>query len=1032
MKTNRLLLLLPTLLFCMGLSAQVCPGKIVSGVKNSTETMGPFNKKQQKNSSEHKVIDLQIRPSQKSEQLKQRAKAKKSAHKTLAPLRKQQFNKNVPAQLEIKTDPRTGMPTFISGKNGQSNDQISAKKAAAANWLTELAPILCLENPSEELYIQSENQDDLGFYHIKYQQQYQGIDIYGAEIIVHHAPNADIKLNGRSQPTPYIDVNPSVSKENAKQAVEAHLQSLGKLVEMTDEQKLMYDNYDGPFGDLVIYPSEESFGAFKLLWQLTARPNFIERYEYFVDAQSGEIYDYYDNTCSIGAETASATDLNGVSRSFNTYLYQGNYYMYDASRAMYSGPVDGLPMAGDGGIETLDFQNNSINNPTFADISTPNNSWNNPKAVSAHYHSGVCYEYFRQTHNRSSINGQGGDIISFINVAEQGGGNMDNAFWNGQYMFYGNGGNAFFPLAGALDVAGHEMSHGVIQATANLTYQGESGAINESMADVFGVLIDWGDWKLGEDIVKTNVFPSGALRDMQNPHNGGNQFGDVGWQPEHVNEQYNGSQDNGGVHFNSGIPNKAFYLIASQLGKSKSERIYYRALTQYLTKSSQFTDLRVAVIEAAEDLNDISAADVGVIENAFAAVGIGQGSSSPNDYQEDIEENEGEEFILFVDANDNDPNTIYLTNPQASGFTALTQTAPNRKPSVTDDGSAVYFVGTDNNIYEINITGSDPVQTPLTDDGSWDNCAVSKDGTLLAAITTQVDTSIYVFELAQGTGEKFTLYNPTTATGGLTTAGVLYADVLEWAYNGEDIIYDSFNRVSSVTGEDLEYWDMGVITVWNTSSDNYSEGNIEKVFSNLPEGVSTGNPTFSKNSPYIFAFDYFDFENNEVALLGANFETGEVGTIVEQPGLAYASYSSDDSRIVYTAANAQGVNEVRVVTLNSDKISSSASSSSLIDAARWPVWFTQGDRVLTSVDELEITQDLSIYPNPVNEFFQLNVELEEKMLLSVYNLNGQKVIERSMTPGQSREINVASLSSGQYLLQLTGENTQLTGRLIKN
>jgi len=404
---------------------------------------------------------------------------------------------------------------------------------------------------------------------------------------------------------------------------------------------------------------------------------------------------------------------------------------------------------------------------------------------------------------------------------------------------------------------------------------------------------------------------------------------------------------------------------------------------------------------------------------------------TPNDYQEDIEENEGDEFVLFVDANDNDPNTIYLTNPQVSGFTAVTQTAPNRKPSVTDDGSAVYFVGTDNNIYEVVISGSTPVQNSLTDDGSWDNCAVSKDGTLLAAISTQVDTSIYVFELTAGTGEKFTLYNPTTASGGVTTAGVLYADVLEWAYNGEDIIYDAFNRVNSVTGEDLEYWDMGVITVWNTSSDNYSTGNIEKVFSNLPEGVSTGNPTFSKNSPYIFAFDYFDFENNEVALLGANFETGAVGTIVEQPNLSYASYSSDDSKIVYTSENSQGVSEVRVIDLNSDKISASASSSSLIDAARWPVWFTQGERVLTSIEELTATETLSIYPNPVNDQFQLVVNLEGTMLLSVYNLNGQKVLEKTLAPGENPQINASTWSGGQYLLQLTGKNKQLVGRLIK-
>jgi Zn-dependent metalloprotease len=91
-----------------------------------------------------------------------------------------------------------------------------------------------------------------------------------------------------------------------------------------------------------------------------------------------------------------------------------------------------------------------------------------------------------------------------INVADDDGSSMGNAFWNGQAMFYGNGDGAFQPLARGLDVAGHEMSHGVIQSTANLEYQGESGALNESFADVFGVLIDRDDWKIGEDVVKAS------------------------------------------------------------------------------------------------------------------------------------------------------------------------------------------------------------------------------------------------------------------------------------------------------------------------------------------------------------------------------------------------------------------------------------------------------------------------------------------------------------------------------------------------
>ena len=107
---------------------------------------------------------------------------------------------------------------------------------------------------------------------------------------------------------------------------------------------------------------------------------------------------------------------------------------------------------------------------------------------------------------------------------EDDGSGLDNAYWNGKAMFYGNGATSFKPLAGAIDVAGHEMTHGVVQSTANLEYQGESGAINESIADIFGSMMDPADWLIGEDVVKPGAFPGGALRSLQDPHNGGTVF----------------------------------------------------------------------------------------------------------------------------------------------------------------------------------------------------------------------------------------------------------------------------------------------------------------------------------------------------------------------------------------------------------------------------------------------------------------------------------------------------------------------------
>src|SRR5512145_778308 len=171
---------------------------------------------------------------------------------------------------------------------------------------------------------------------------------------------------------------------------------------------------------------------------------------------------------------------------------------------------------------TLNANSTSTSNLDYSLISSTNNTWTGMKAaVSAHYNAYLAYEYFRTTFNRNSINGKGGNIISFINVTESDGSSMENAFWNGQAVFYGNGGSHFKSLAGALDVTAHELGHGVVSNSANLEYIGQSGAMNETYADIFGSMVDREDWLIGEDVVKTAYYPSGALRDMADPHNGG-------------------------------------------------------------------------------------------------------------------------------------------------------------------------------------------------------------------------------------------------------------------------------------------------------------------------------------------------------------------------------------------------------------------------------------------------------------------------------------------------------------------------------
>jgi len=677
--------------------------------------------------------------------------------------------------------------------------------------------------------------------------------------------------------------------------------------------------------------------------------------------------------------------------------------------------------------------------PTLCMMVRVRNTWNYPAAVSAHYNGGEAYEYFKNTHNRESINGQGGTVISFFNISDENGNDMDNAFWNGAAMFYGNGAQAFnHPLQRALDVAGHEMSHGVIQGTANLEYQGQSGALNESFADVFGAMIDRDDWQMGEDITNSGVFPTGFLRSLSDPNNGGSGLGTPGWQPKTMSEFQNlpntPQGDNGGVHINSGIPNYAFFLFASDIGKEKAELIYYRALDVYLVKSSQFVDLRNAVVASAGDL--YGSAEVNAANAAFDAVGIGQGAGG--NYQTEVDENDGDERILHSDAT---LGSLYVADLAGNNLAdpQLSTTNINSKPSITDNGSEIVFVDDQNNLKFINI---DWVTGNVVEDflesnpsGDWRNVAVSRDGSRVAAVKSFAENKIWVYDYGLGQWNDFDLYNPTTSdpSGGTVTTGeVQFADVMEFDYTGEFLMYDAFNKVESSVGNNaVEYWDIGFLNVFDNANNTFTDGNIQKLFTGLASGVSIGNPTFSKNSAHIVAFDFREegFFSETYAIIGANIQTGDNSQIREGEIWGFPNFSVDDTEMIFDLPF-QGSNILGKVSLNPDKITSVQGSQEALFPngtifEKWGVWFATGDRDFTSsTEEIELSDlDGKIYPNPFSEnlTLEINATQNEKTNIQVFDLLGKNVFSQSVEFFEGKntiELALQDLPSGSYFLRM--------------
>lgn len=861
--------------------------------------------------------------------------------------------------LKINYSNQNNTPFFISGKNLypanlQKSDAHTQINAAYA-FMDTYKELFQLKQPISEFEVKSIESDAYGKTHIRLAQHFRGLPVWGSDVIVHLNEEGVEGFNGRYEATPTLEeLDASVSESKAFELVEKDLRTFTVIEELSESAKKMIHHEDKMI-ELVIYPRK---GKHLLTWQIVYFASLSDRWEYFVDAQTGEILHKFQHICKDGPATASAKDLKGITRQVNTYQIGNNYVMLDAQRPMFNAAQSKIPDDPVGGILTLDLGNRPLSqiNSQLDHVASSNNNWDsNPTAVSAHHNAALCYEYFEGTHGRNSLNGQGGTIYSVINIAESDGGGMDNAFWNGHFMGYGSGRTAFTaPLAKSLDVAGHEMTHGVIQNTANLVYQYQSGALNESFADVFGVLIDRDDWTLGEDIVNTSVFPSGALRSMSNPNNGAS-FGSNAWQPKHMSEYVNTNKDNGGVHINSGIPNKAFYNYATQIGKDKAERVYYRALSNYLTQSSQFIDCRLAVVKAAQDIYGTNASEVSAARTAFNQVGIYNGNEDTGgeeeeieDYETDLPPVEGENHMVVMDASNTDPNAIYdillTSSNELQSFNDLTTDAlpAVRKPSVTEDGTLAYFVSNDNHIYSVALDGSSAA-FQVSIEPLWNNVAISPDGQKLALISKNIDRSIYVFDFDSETSEQYILSNPSTAEG-VSGGEPRYADIIEWDPTGQYILYDAENRLTSNFGAESDYWDIGILKVWDNAKNTFDEeGFIFKLFPSLPDGIQVGNPTYAKNSPHIISFDYINTFNGEITLVAANTETSKTVNIFVNSILNFPSYSPNDNALAFATLD-QGDTILAVIPLANDKITPSDNGYILAREAKFPAWYAKGSR----------------------------------------------------------------------------------------
>ncbi len=266
------------------------------------------------------------------------------------------------------------------------------------------------------------------------------------------------------------------------------------------------------------------------------------------------------------------------------------------------------------------------------------NTQNNP-ALDVHWAMEKTYDFYLNQLSRNSFDNVGGLIKNYVHYGQ----GLDNAFWNGTAMSYGDGSQIFSPVA-SIDIVGHEFSHAVVQHTANLAYQDESGALNESFADIFGTAIEFygatsPNWTMGESCTIVSPF---FLRSMSNPNGGYAPQPDTYLSTNPAGPWYAGTGDNGGVHCNSGVQNFWYYLLCqggsgtndignaysvTGIGMNQATQIAYRNLRLYLTSTSNYMSSYYGSLQAAEDLYGANSTQQNAVRAAWYAVGIG---NNPN------------------------------------------------------------------------------------------------------------------------------------------------------------------------------------------------------------------------------------------------------------------------------------------------------------------------------------------------------------------------------------------------------------------
>ncbi len=471
-----------------------------------------------------------------------------------------------------------------------------------------------LKVPEEYVFVQIFNEEDtLGFSHIRFFQKYEGLSLIGTDIWVHIKNKTIVTINGSFYKGEIPMVVFSLDKMVAQKYAISYLEEKYAKIDITSASTVSIEK--------VLIPKN---GKIRSAYMVHVKANNLYVNEkVFIDAENGDVLGF--KTLVFDVSATASTRYSGT-RSIETTQIGSVYYLQDLSRG--------------NGIYTYNMQHSETSGTLFVDSDNIWTEYHNAQkddaALDAHWGVEKTYDYFYNTFNRNGFDDNG----QFIQVFVHYGNNYENAFSSENQLVFGDGATNFDALT-SLDVVAHEYAHSICLNTADLEYKGESGAINESLSDIWASCVEYAvapnkqTWLVGDeiDLRPTHI----ALRSMSNPNAEGqpDTYGGTYWVNVSgcIPTDYN---DNCGVHTNNGIMNFWFYLLCNggsgtndlnenydvqSIGMHDAAKIVYRAESLYLTTTSSFVDARRATLRAAEDLFS-SNIQYNAVAEAWHAVGV--------------------------------------------------------------------------------------------------------------------------------------------------------------------------------------------------------------------------------------------------------------------------------------------------------------------------------------------------------------------------------------------------------------------------